>query len=43
MNDQDDDKKNINQDSTEGSSENQPLVDETNQSESVKISSDDNL
>ena len=43
MNDQDDDKKNINQDSTEGNSENQPLVDETNQSESVKISSDDNL
>ena len=43
MNDQDDDKKNINQDSTEGNSENQPLVDETSQSESVKISSDDNL
>ncbi len=43
MNNQDDDKKNINQDSTEGNSENQPLVDETSQSESVKISSDDNL
>ena len=43
MSDQDDDKKNINQDSTEGNSENQPLVDETSQSESVKISSDDNL
>ncbi len=43
MNDQDDDKKNVNQDSTEGNSENQPLVDETSQSESVKISSDGNL
>ena len=36
MNDQDDDKK-YKQDSTEGNSENQPLVDETNQSESVNL------
>ena len=35
MNDQDDDKKNIDQDSTSSESENQPLVDENNQPESV--------
>ena len=35
MSDQDEDKKNINQDSTDNESENQPLVDENNQPESV--------
>ena len=34
MNDQDDDKKNIDQDSTPTDSENQPLVDENNQPQS---------
>ena len=35
MSDQDEDKKNINQDSTDNESENKPLVDENNQPESV--------
>ena len=41
MNDQDDDKKNINNDSTSTESENQPLVDENNQPQSEDLSSND--
>ena len=41
MNDQDDDKKNIDQDSTSTDSENQPLVDENNQPQSEDSPSDD--
>ena len=41
MNDQDDDKKNIDQDSTSSDSENQPLVDENNQPQSEDSPSDD--
>ena len=41
MNDQDDDKKNIEQDSTSSESENQPLVDENNQPQSEDSPSDD--
>ena len=47
MSDQDDDKKNINQDTTDNESVNQPLVDENNQPEGVdstnnESSSDEN-
>ena len=41
MSDQDEDKKNINQDSTDNESENKPLVDENNQPQSEDSPSDD--
>ncbi len=41
MSDQDDDKKNINQDTTENESVNQPSVDENNQPESVESANND--
>ncbi len=41
MSDQDDDKKNINQDTTDNESVNQPSVDENNQSEGVETTSND--
>ena len=41
MSDQDEDKKNINQDSTDNESENKPLVDENNQPESVDSNNND--
>ena len=41
MSDQDDDKKNINEDTTENESVNQPSVDENNQAEGVDSTNND--
>ena len=43
MSDQDDDKKNINQDTTDNESVNQPIVDENNQPEDVDSTNNDSL